>query len=86
MKKTVNLYVWRSGLAVVSSGKVPDGAIKVARGDREILESCLVSLCQLDHEGSNYYVNGISPYVDSDAAVDALVAFSDSVKLALNGA
>lgn len=84
-KNNVNLYVWRSGLAVISVGKVPEGAIKVARGDKDILESCLVAGCRWSCGGGGYYVNGISPSVDSDDAIDALVAFSAGVKRKLKG-
>lgn len=84
-KKLATLYVYRNGLAVVRSVPTPPAAIEVARGDREVLKSCLTAGCRLAYNGKQHFVNGIYEDTTSSEAIDALVVFSKRVKRRLAG-
>jgi hypothetical protein len=75
------MYAWATGLIEISN-RCPHGAITVARGPEDHLRISIVA-ARLGYNGE-YIVPNVPEAPDSNAAVDALIAFRKQIKLRLS--
>lgn len=71
-------WAWRTGVIEFGAAE-PDGALPIARGPGKKLRAVVEALARHAYDGKTLLVPGIPEAANSNAAVDALLAFQAQV-------
>lgn len=74
------LHAYRSGELAISSQAEIDGTIFLIKGTQRHLYNLLSGNARLAHDGETWLVPGVPEAETSDAAVEALVAFTNRLE------
>ena len=84
MKEQVFCYVWASG-QIEFGESVPNGALSIAKGEREALENAISAIGRLAHDNKTWLVPGIPEAETSNDGIDALIHFRGELVKRLDG-
>lgn len=77
-------FCYRSGqIGTVEYGPIPDGALMLARGEREQIESTIHGIARLAYDNETWLVPGIPEAANEDQAFKAMMTFIDRFSMSV---